>query len=124
MPLELGLFLGAKSFSDIPKQKRKRCLILDSEPYRYQKFISDIAGQDIRPHHGKPVEALKQTRNWLATVSDRTLPGSLETERLYNEFRKDLPDILAKLALRPEDVQFVEYVKVAMEWLKDRQHSV
>lgn len=124
MPLELGLFLGAKSFSDIPKQKRKRCLILDSEPYRYQKFISDIAGQDIRPHHGKAVEALKQTRNWLATVSDRTLPGSLETERLYNEFHKDLPDILAKLALRPEDVQFVEYVKVAMEWLKDRQHSV
>ncbi len=118
MPLELGLFLGAKSFSDLPKQKRKRCLILDSDPYRYQIFISDIAGQDIRSHFGQPLEALKQTRNWLATVSDRTLPGTLETERLYHDFREDLPNILAKLKLRPKDVQFVEYVKVAMEWLK------
>ena len=47
----------------------------------------------------------------------------METERLYDEFRRELPDILVKLALRPEDVQFVEYVKVAMEWLKDRQQE-
>lgn len=123
MPLELGLFLGAKSFSDLPKQKKKRCLILDSEPYRYQKFISDIAGQDIRSHGGKAMTAMKQTRDWLATVSNRRLPGPVETETLYNEFQTDLPDILAKLALRPTEVQFVEYVKVAMEWLKDRQQS-
>ena len=45
--LELGLFLGAKAFSAEDKQRDKRCLILDVEPYRYQKFISDIAGQDI-----------------------------------------------------------------------------
>ena len=120
MPLELGLFLGAKSFSGEKQQKRKRCMILDSEPYRYQKFISDIAGQDIRSHDGVPLEALKQTRNWLATVSNRTLPGSLETQRLYGDFQNDLPAILGKLGLPPEDVQFVEYVKVAMEWLKAR----
>jgi len=123
MPLELGLFLGAKSFSEQPKQKKKRCLILDSEPYRYQKFISDIAGQDIRSHGGRPITAMKQTRDWLATVSNRRLPGPVETERFYDEFRRELPDIFLKLALRPEDVQFVEYVKVAMEWLKDRQQE-
>lgn len=123
MPLELGLFLGAKSFSNEPKQKKKRCLILDSEAYRYQKFISDIAGQDIRSHGGKAKTAMRLTRNWLATVSNRNLPGPVETERLYDEFRRDLPAILVKLALRAEDVQFVEYVKVAMEWLKDRQLS-
>src|SRR4051794_5309929 len=44
MPFELGLFLGAKRFGRA-KQKFKTCLILDVEPYRYQKFISDIAGQ-------------------------------------------------------------------------------
>lgn len=86
MPLELGLYLGAKSFSDQTKQKRKRCLILDSEPYRYQKFISDIAGQDIRSHGGKAMTAMEQTRDWLATVSSRRLPGPVETERFYNEF--------------------------------------
>ena len=105
-------------------QKKKRCLILDSAPHRYQKFISDIAGQDIRSHDGKATTAMKLTRDWLANVSNRSLPGPVETERLYNEFRMDLPAILVKLALRADEVQFVEYVKVAMEWLKDRQQSV
>lgn len=49
MPLELGLFLGAKRFGNQPK---KKCLIFDRDQYRYQKFISDIAGQDIHAHHG------------------------------------------------------------------------
>ena len=47
----------------------------------------------------------------------------METEHFYHDFCKDLPEILVKLALRPEEVQFVEYVKVAMEWLKDRQNN-
>jgi len=47
MPLELGIFLGAKRFGG-PKQKRKNCLILDREKYRYQQYCSDIAGQDIK----------------------------------------------------------------------------
>ena len=50
MSLELGVFLGAKKFG-IVEQKRKKCLILDKEPYRYQQFISDIAGQDIQAHN-------------------------------------------------------------------------
>ncbi len=123
MPLELGLFLGARAFADEPKHRKKRCLILDSEPYRYQKFISDIAGQDIRSHNGNPLTALKVTRDWLANVANRKLPGSIETERLYRDFRSDLPLILSELSLRHNEVQFVEYVKVAMEWLRDRQAS-
>jgi len=53
MPLELGLFLGAKRFGS-GKHRLKTCLILDVDRYRYQKFISDIAGQDIAAHSGKP----------------------------------------------------------------------
>ena len=52
MPLELGLFLGAKRFGR-GEQKSKTCLILDVERYRYQKFISDISGQDIAAHCGE-----------------------------------------------------------------------
>jgi hypothetical protein len=37
MPLELGIFLGAKRFRR--HSSRKRCLILDREPYRYKRFI-------------------------------------------------------------------------------------
>jgi hypothetical protein len=52
MPLELGIFLAAKRFGG-PPQNNKMCLILDRQPYRYQKFISDIAGQDIQAHAKK-----------------------------------------------------------------------
>lgn len=123
MPLELGLFLGAKAFSDEARQKKKHCLILDSQPYRYQKYISDIAGQDIRAHEGDPMKALEITRDWLATSTERKLPGPLETARLYREFQAELPPILATLGLRHNAIQFVEYVKIAMEWLRETQTS-
>jgi len=46
MPLELGMFLATKRFG-AGRQRQKVCLILDSMPYRYQQFISDIAGQEV-----------------------------------------------------------------------------
>jgi hypothetical protein len=59
MPLELGVFLGAKSFGSA-KHKGKNCLILDHKPHRYQSFISDISGHDIRSHNNKPDDLIKQ----------------------------------------------------------------
>ncbi|HEV2817827.1 MAG TPA: hypothetical protein VGW40_11490 [Allosphingosinicella sp.] len=53
MPLELGLFRGAKRFGN-KAQKLKRALILDIEQFRYQRFISDLAGIDIHAHGGDP----------------------------------------------------------------------
>lgn len=75
MPLELGIFLGAKRYGG-PDQKLKRILILDVEQYRYQQFISDLAGMDIHAHAGDPEVALTVTRDWLANVSRRKLPSS------------------------------------------------
>jgi hypothetical protein len=68
MPLELGMFLAAKRFGSA-KQKQKICLILDSMPYRYQQFISDIAGQDIQVHNNSAKEAISVVRNWLRSAS-------------------------------------------------------
>jgi hypothetical protein len=65
MPLELGLFLGAKRFGTGP-QKRKSCLVIDRDKYRYQEFISDIAGQDIAAHGNDPAQAIRAVRDWLS----------------------------------------------------------
>src|SRR5678809_354803 len=46
MPLELGVFLGAKRYGS-GLHREKSCLILDRERHRYQRFCADIAGQDI-----------------------------------------------------------------------------
>jgi len=68
MPLELGIFLSAKGFG-IDKHRRKKCLILDREKYRYQWFISDISGQDIHAHENSPEKAVTIVRNWLRNAS-------------------------------------------------------
>ncbi len=71
MPLELGLFLGAKRFGGA-QQKLKICLILDVERYRYQKFISDIAGQDIAAHSGDNRTVIRIVRDWLSSATPKS----------------------------------------------------
>ena len=76
MPLELGIFLGARKFGG-GFQKRKSCLILDRDQYRYQVFCSDIAGQDIRAQGNNIGQSLTVVRNWLQanTKPFRSLHG-------------------------------------------------
>src|SRR5437763_1072079 len=49
MPLELGLDLGSLNYG-ARYLEDKTLLILDTKSNRYEKFISDIKGQDITPH--------------------------------------------------------------------------
>ncbi len=68
MPLELGFFLGAKQFGS-GRHRSKRCLILDRDRYRFQKFISDIAGQDIKAHGDSPEMVIRTVRDWLRSAA-------------------------------------------------------
>src|SRR5712691_8918687 len=47
MPFELGLDLGCRWYGN-KKQQTKSLLVLDKKRYRFQKFISDMSGQDPR----------------------------------------------------------------------------
>lgn len=69
MPLELGIDLGCKRFGRA-YQREKVILILDVERFRYQRFISDIAGQDIYGHGGIQRDLIKQVREWLRPELD------------------------------------------------------
>ena len=116
MPLELGVFLGAKRYGGAA-QKTKRLLILDVEPYRYQRFISDLAGMDIHAHAGDPVRALRETRDWLANVSRRILPSAHRTATLYAAFTADLPAMAAELQFDPAAIPYVDYERIVVGWL-------
>jgi len=118
MPLELGLFLGAKRFGD-ETQKRKRCLVLDLEPFRYQRAISDISGQDIKSHRGEPGEAIRCVRGFLSTVSRRkTLPGGSVIAARYDQYAADLPAIARGLRLDVSDLDFNDVWKTMLAWQK------
>src|SRR5437868_3214960 len=112
MPLELGVFLGAKRYGD-DAQKRKRLLILDTERYRYQRFVSDIAGQDIHAHRNDPVEAIGAVTNWLRAQSRRTLPGGKRVASDFARFQSELPATLVALDLGADEVTFVDFVSIA-----------
>jgi hypothetical protein len=118
MPLELGMFLGAKRFGD-DEQRKKACLILDKAPYRYQSFISDIAGQDIQSHKNDDSETIKVVRNWLRNVSERvTIPGGKEILRRYHLFLSELPGICEDFKLTVDEMVFNDYTHIVFEWLK------
>ena len=118
MPLELGLFLGCKRFGG-PKQRAKDCLILDAEPYRYQKFISDIAGQDIRAHKGDPNLTIKAVRDWLATAStgNRRSPGGAAIVKHYLRFVSDLPQLCESAELEADALTFSDLSELIDGWL-------
>ena len=120
MPLELGIFLGAKKFGTA-EQKRKKCLILDTARYKYQQFISDIAGQDIQAHHNSSKEVITHVRNWLRTASRReTIPSGSIIWRRYRDFRTDLPQTAQECQLTVEDLIFIDYTWVITQWLKTK----
>ena len=117
MPLELGVFLGAKKFG-IEEEKRKKCLILDTERYRYQQFISDISGQDIQAHNNSSREVITRVRNWLRNASRReTIPGGSIIWRRYRDFRRDLPQTAREYQLTVEDLIFNDYTLMVTRWL-------
>lgn len=123
MPLELGIFLGAKRFGSV-KQKRKNGLILDRERYRYQSFCSDIAGQDVRAHGADPDEAIKIVRNWLRAATTKSgirMPGPVTIQRRYRAFRGDLPLMCQELQLDEHDLIFNDYTTLISSWLQTNQ---
>lgn len=116
MPLELGLFLGAKRYGG-KSQKLKRALILDVEQYRYQRFISDLAGMDIHQHAGEPRQATREIRDWLANVSRRTLPSGAKLVALLDAFLADLPDLSTALSFEAGKIPYVDFERIVVEWL-------
>ncbi len=116
MPLELGIFLGAKRFGTMA-QKRKRLLIFDTRPYRYQKFVSDLAGMDIHAHNNRVETLIEHTRDWLANVSRRQLPGGTKINRLHQNFHRDIPALATDLELNPRRVSYADYDRLVTSWL-------
>lgn len=117
MPLELGLFLAAKKFG-ASDQRRKKCIILDKNRYRYQQFMSDIAGQDIHSHSGKINELISEVASWLRDEAPGPrVPGGKAISTEYTLFLRDIPAICATKRLDPGELTFQDYRKLAEQWI-------
>lgn len=117
MPLELGLFLGARKYGDA-EQALKKAIIFDREPYRYQKFISDISGQDIHAHNNDVGQLIIGVAAWLRRASKRkTVPGGTAITGEYAVFMDNLPIMLAARQMQPQDLTYDDDITFIAEWL-------
>jgi hypothetical protein len=123
MPLELGLFLGAKEYGPA-KQRRKLCRVLDRSPHRYQEFCSDIAGQDISTHGRNVEKAICAVRDFLrsASPSNVIIPGGAKIHKRYLRFSAGLPALCRELGQPKANLTFRDYTGFVSTWLKE--HAV
>ena len=117
MPLELGLFLGARLYGG-REQKGKRCIVFDRERYRYQRYMSDIAGQDIHSHDGSERRLIEELAAWLRDQSrDRSVPGGRAIITEYEAFKAELPAICSARGLEVDELTFGDFNAIVVEYL-------
>jgi len=123
MPLELGLHLGARLFGQ-GRHRRKRALILESEPHRYDAALSDISGQDIEVHANDPTRAIRCVRNWLSEhrgPDQPPLPGTTAMVNDYRLFQREVDVLLVARRLDSlEELTHSDFVFVVHDWMELR----
>jgi hypothetical protein len=117
MPYEFGMFIGFKHGGSA-KQRRKAVLVLDRERYRYQRFLSDIAGQDIKSHGNDVVTLVSKVRAWLQSQTQRTLAGGEFILNRFHKFQTDLPALLAAMKKTEADLDnYRDFYNLVTEWV-------
>lgn len=124
MPFECGIFYGAMSLGS-KVHKKKQFLVLDSEPYRYQRTMSDIAGKDPQCHKDDPLQAIACVRSFLNRKDGGIpLPGDQHFLDEYARFKVDLPIVLAKMHITEQEIKSLsywkDYVGIAQLWANTR----
>lgn len=119
MPFELGLFFGARHFG-AKHHIDKNCLILDSRPFRFQKFLSDIAGHDPKIHKNNFKEAIKCAREWLQLQIKQNiiLPNISSLLTRYQKFQVESELLCEAFGLSRKEILFTEYRYVVSKWIE------
>lgn len=118
MPFECGIDFGIK-LSNLEKFRNKKFLILDKEPYRYQKVISDISGNDIKSHKNDPELLIKSIRDWFKPILV-SVPKYKEIWLHFNEFEYHYEEILKEDDYNPNDIYsltFSDIIEIMQNWI-------
>lgn len=120
MPFELGLDVGCRHFG-AEALAQKRCLIMESERYRYQVALSDLAGSDIAAHEDEPQRVVTEVRNWLAMQCRPDAPGPNEVWSAYSDFSTWYKMSLACQGFSSDDASGLpipELLQIIRRWLE------
>ena len=117
MPLELGLWLGAHHLGR-PDQAGKQCIVFDRDQYRFQRFISDISGQDIHAHGGSVDTLITELAAWLRQLPGGAHPGGGQAIlREYAAFQEIIPILAAGKNMTSAELTFSDFNLLAVEYV-------
>lgn len=87
MAYELGIDDGCRRFKG-GAWKDKKFLIIADRQFRYQKALSDIAGNDIETHSERYDVAIRKVRNWLVNEAGARNIGAQRIINKYADFQE------------------------------------
>ena len=105
--------------SGVSPWRDKRCLVLDTDRYRYQRALSDLAGHDIKAHGDNPERLVRHVRDWLTENGVPSLPYGTSLWEDFNMFYAALDADLRVKGLKRADLTgmtVVEYLGYAKEY--------
>lgn len=118
MPFELGLDFAHRYTGKGP-HRTKKLLILDREMFRYQTYLSDLAGVDIKAHLNNPHRLIQIVNDWLRNQpDDPDFPGGKDISRLFTKFETELPRFAARRGHNPEELSFTVLTQLIRQWLE------
>jgi hypothetical protein len=113
-------FFGAKRFGD-ERQRLKNALIFDTKAHRYEEYISDIKGVDIKAHSNNPLIVVEKVCSWLKTASRRRT--NQEYKKIldgYPEWKMNFDNILIKGDFNISTLTFNDYCLIVEEAINSR----
>lgn len=122
MPFEAGIAYALHEGSR--GASKHHMLLLDSEPYRYQASLSDVAGLDPKIHGRDPKAAIAAVRTFLATKSGNPgLPGGQFISDRYDLFRAKARKAAKATHISVRELKSWSYVNdlqlMMVKWIQD-----
>ncbi len=121
MPFELGLDLGCREYGT-GKYKQKKCLILDTEQFRYQQTLSDVAGNDPKAHKNDPETLSRRVRDWMIENTNKQAKFGSEVWDRFNTFDSHLLEVAKQKNLTQRDIDEMpikEFILIVKNWVKN-----
>jgi hypothetical protein len=121
MPFELGVSYGVFRLGPA-RCRQMRLLVLEAEPFRHQRTLSDLAGVDPKAHGNSEETLIRCVRDFLAAHLKPRPVGAARIRGLYDAFRAELPALAKAHGLTMDEIApldgFPDWYAIAAAWLR------
>lgn len=122
LPFELGIAYAARAFGS-QRDKSRRILILERDPYAFKRALSDLSGVDIKSHADNPEELVRAVRDWFVeTIGLRGLQGPTKIWYRFTDFTSAFYKARKKDGFSDSDLDIMpipEYIDFIIDWVKE-----